>query len=110
VVRRSRNHFATNRPAEWPLQRLSRTRGMGPLVACLVAEAAVGGHFVTIPLGSSELPLATLGTLLGPKPKGQCSMETRGLSPEIRFGLKGHFEQSASISDAEPNELSCTFS
>lgn len=75
------------------------------LVADLVAEAAIGGHFVAIPLGFFGPPFAPLGTLLGPKPKGQGSMETQGLSPEIRFGPKGHLEQSASTPDAEPNEL-----
>ena len=80
------------------------------LVADLVAEAAIGGHFVAIPLGFFGPPFAPLGTLLGPKPKGQYSMETQGLSPEIRFGAEGHFEQSTPTPDAGPNELSCTFS
>ena len=66
---------------------------MRPLVADLVAEAAIGGHFAEIPLGFSDLPFAPLGASLVQKPKGQCSTETQGLSPEIRFGLKGHFEQ-----------------
>ena len=69
------NHFATNRPADWPFRRFSRAPGVRPLVADLVAETAVGGHFVAIPLGSSELPFAPLGALLGPKPKGEFSVE-----------------------------------
>jgi hypothetical protein len=110
VAKKSCNHFATNRTAEWPLQKLSRARAMRPLVAGLVAQRVFGGHFEAIPLGFSAGTLAPLGTLLGPKPKGQCSMETLGLSPEIRLGPEGHFEQSAPTPDAEPNELSCSLS
>ena len=80
------------------------------LVAGLVAQRVFGGHLEAIPLRFSVGALAPLGTLLGPKPKGQRSMEIQGLAPEIRFVPEGHFEQSAPTPEAGPNELSCTFS
>jgi hypothetical protein len=52
---------------------------MRPLVADLVAEAAVDGHFVAISLALPDLPFAPLG----PKPKGQSWLETRWLGPEV---------------------------
>ena len=84
TVGSSRIHFATNRTAERPLRRLSRARGMRPLVA----ETAVSGRFATFSLGSSELPFGFFGTSLAPIPKGQCLLETQGLSPEARIDHK----------------------